>query len=141
MRNNLKLTVLVISLLLALASVALIFNNDFGLCGENSIVCFWQLRTLGAQLFIFVPVFIFSLITLPVNRAPHKLWAAFSAAWAGLTVFVTWMGTSEAGGSFGGLHDGYEAMVMLGLLVLYPIISIVLLVWKTLQIRQKGRMG
>jgi hypothetical protein len=134
---SLRNIVLAFSLVASLLSLSLLFNEQFGLCHRGDITCSWKIGGYGADLFIFIPIFIFALITYFMNGRVRKAWSIFSMIWAPIVVYVLYLTTSEAGGSFGGLHDAYNGIIILGLFALYPIVSLLLIAWKYWRLRSK----
>jgi hypothetical protein len=135
---NLKIVkklVLLVSFVGSCVAILLSFNGLFGLCGDTALTCSWKLTTLGGNFLAFVPVFIFSCATYFMRAPVYKDWLIFSLLWLSITSYLLYLTGSEKGGSFGGLHDAYNGIVILALYALYPIISIILIAWKYWRLR------
>lgn len=135
-RSLLKGTALLVAFLGCLVSLGLLFNSKIGLCGAYDITCSWKIGGYGAVLIIFIPIFVFSLVTFFMKREVHKAWAIFSGAWAVITILAMhFLVLGGSGGGIGVYADPTPGIVAIGLFGLYPIISICIIVWKYWRLR------
>jgi len=72
---------------------------------------------------------VFSLGTYFTRKEVYKLWLVWSLLWG--VVFSFSISLSGGGrGSGAGLHDAYEGLFLIILFGLYPVVSILLILWK-----------
>ncbi len=139
-RDSLQIFILIFSLLLSVVSLITGFNYQLNICGEYAYTCSDSLSQIAIYTVVFLPIFIFSAITYRMDLV-KKSWRIFSFFWASLTLTVIYSIVSEAGGSFGSLHGGYENMVVIGLFVVYPVISALIILYYYLRLGKKKDSG
>ncbi len=125
-----KRIVVVLALLGSIASIVLILNTQIGLCKEIQAMCFWTLRGYGNVLFVFMPIFIFSLFTYLMSNKVHRTWLIFSVIWAPIVMYPTYLKVLHVGGSIGVYEDPGPVILIFGLYALYVIGSIGIIIWK-----------
>ncbi len=134
---------LILSLSL-LGSLLLIITNYFGtyrLCaignGENTIFnlffskllgvsCISSLATAVIILIIFLPIFLFSLITYKMSDAVFQSWRKFVYWWVPLTIILTILAPEYSQS----LLPITKGVVSLGMSILFMIISLLVIVTK-----------
>ena len=117
------------SLFLAITSLVSVFSYQLGICTDGHDRCYYSLQSIGVNTFVFVPIFVFSLITYFTRKEVYKLWLVWSLLWG--VVFSFFILLSGGGrGSGAGLHDAYEGLFLIVLFGLYPVVSALLIIWK-----------
>jgi len=102
------------------------YDNRYGLyCGLLSC---WA----GASFFA-LPVFVFSSITYFLRGEVFQKWFRFSAWWIPMSLFFTLI-TQESGGGFAGWGWGKQDTALV-FLFLYSVISLILVIYKTLSLK------
>jgi hypothetical protein len=127
--RDVRKIVLAGSLILSVVALVAGFNYQLKLCSDIYSGCIEDLLVIGSRLFVFVPIFIFSLITYFMRKEVYKIWLIWSVIWgAGFSYLVYLAGDSRGSGA--GMSGGYEGLVIVILLGLYPIVSIILILTK-----------
>ncbi|MFA5831093.1 MAG: hypothetical protein WC878_04670 [Candidatus Paceibacterota bacterium] len=95
---------------------------------------FWEeINLLGAILFIFIPIFLFSLITYKMRDEVFRSWIHFSCWWIPLSTIVSLI-TPESSSSLFSL-DGKKIAVASSFL--FALISLILIIYKSVKLRGK----
>ena len=122
-----------ISAVLALVS----YHGTYYFCGNAYGVCTESLHTLSLYFFIFIPIFLGTILThwLPINV--FRTWFYFICVYI-LVSFLTIWSTSEYSANFISINQGTISLILLALFVLT---SIFIFALKSIQLRGRDKTG
>ena len=103
-----------------------LFASQIGICKSINLSCTETFDPIAELIFIFIPFFIFSLITYKMREEVFKSWLKFSYWWILLSIFFILI-TPEYSNS---LIPVERDSVSLFLSLLFLIISSILIVYK-----------
>ncbi len=123
--------VLCVSFLIFLSNMVAMFSVDLGICFNYSSKCYNTSDLIISYTYIFIAVFVFSIITSKLKEATFQNWRDFSFFAVFLfLVFISFLPTRTHGLDFVPLTKGIVAFF---LTILYSIISLILIVYKSLK--------
>jgi hypothetical protein len=92
-----KKNILIASLIGFLSAFAFHYAGVFA-CSTNDFSCTGVFNNLAIELFIFLPVLVFSLITYLMRREVFRIWAIFSILWLPLYFLIIYLTPNDGGG-------------------------------------------
>lgn len=124
-----KKKVLVFGFLLFLINMVAKFSVDLGICPYYASECFDKSDLIISYTYIFIPFFVFSLITFKLKESTFSAWRNFSFFAIILSlVLISFLPTRTHGLDFVPVTKG---TVIFGLTILYSIVSLILVAYKS----------
>jgi len=99
-------------------------------CGPNGYACWDRLEFVGNLLLIFLPAFVFSIITYFLREEVFRAWLRFAYWWIPVSLVFIYLAGGWSGGGFGipaVLDQEFVSLILSGLFVL---ISLLLIAYK-----------
>lgn len=126
-----RVRVFFISLIGFIVYIVSKFSIDIGICSSYASKCSDKSYLFVIFSFIFIPIFIFSLITFKLKESVFNSWRSFSI-WAVffIIVIVTFFPTRISGFDVVSVTKG---LVMFFLTILYSIISLIFIIYKSIK--------
>jgi|GEM_PF-2153114 len=130
-----KKCVLFFSLTLVILNTIATNTVNFGICPGYPTRCFDKADLIISYTYIFIPVFFFSLITFFTKPEVSRPWIVFSFFMVPLSlILISFLPTYTHGLDFVPLTKG---TAIFGLTVLYSLISLILIIFKSIQLRNQ----
>ena len=110
-----------------------IFPEKVGLC---KIVpsCFYTFDPIAEVIFIFVPIFILSLITYKMREEIFRAWVKFTYVWVPLTIIFTLLAPEYTNSLLPIFEKGFVSFSMS---FLFLLISLIIIISKHFSLKQK----
>ena len=99
-------------------------------CGPNGYACWDRLEFVGNLLLIFLPAFVFSIITYFLREEVFRAWLRFAYWWIPVSLVFIYLAGGWSGGGFGipaVLDQEFVSLILSGLFLL---ISLLLIAYK-----------
>ncbi len=102
-----------------------LFATQLGICSVNSS-CVFITDPIAETLIIFIPVFLFSLITLRLKNETFRSWLKFTYIWVPLTIFLTILTPEYGTNNFiFSIEKGSISLVFSALFVAFSLIIVI----------------
>jgi len=137
-----KKKILIGSLLAVVLFFVSVYYYKVGLCSLYNHSCSVFFDTISAALLIYMPVLLLSLLTYRMHDDIFRQWIKFAAWFVPVDMLVSavtfYAATSRIGGGLGDLVAGaISTSIVLGLAVLFTVISFVIIAWKYFSARSR----
>ena len=129
-----KQNVLIVTLIGAALLVFSVYSEEVGLCKANDYSCSKYFDHIAHVFLIFLPSFFFSLVTYKMRAGVFGAWRNFAVVWLPISILLVAIspGTSA---DFQIIDKEFVAIV---LSLLFTLISLILITYKSFAIRKKG---
>ena len=109
-------------------------------CGAGNYTCWDRLEFVGNLLLIFLPLFLFSLITYKMRDEVFRTWLRFAYVWIPVSLVFIYLAGGWSGGGFGIPNVLDQESVSIIFAGLFALISLLLIVWKWFATRRPGQV-
>lgn len=114
------------------------YSMSDGLCGGvNNYTCFEKFVQFSIMLFIFVPAFIFSLITYWMTEGIFRTWIKFTVFFVPLYVLAAFLALNLEHGGMMDIYGNVGGLLIYFLLIVYVVISLTIITFKFISLRGK----
>lgn len=129
-----KRTVFSASIILTILFFVFLFNISFGLCGEFQPGCHDSYHYI-ALIFFWAPfLFLFSLITYPLEKKIFNSWTKFALPWLVFSSVMTYLAPLKESL----IEPDWKGVVALSLTILFCIVSVSIIIVKSVQVYRRA---
>ena len=130
-----KRTVLATSTIATVLFFVFMYATEIGLCTQDSTYCWRDFQIAGFFLVIFIPIFLFSIITYFTPQRAFKSWIRFTQWYVPIfwiaNAYVTYKVAHRGSGLIGTLNAALAGDLFLLVLAIFMIVSIVIIILKS----------
>lgn len=128
-----KKTLLIISLTGVLLFAAFLFAKNLGFCNLINSSCTDTFDPFAENLSVFIPLFLFSIITYKMHDEVYQAWLRFSFVWIPLSMVLIFLSPEY---SADWMYPVVKGTVAFFSSLLFIVVSLAVITWKSVATRR-----